>query len=327
MNPLILVDSYVSKFCSKNGIFKKLNSLANLNAYLERFLPSSVLRGALYASEKISSDLKKTGFSVLSFFDPEYPSLLKEIYDPPLILFYKGNLNILDLSFAAVVGTRNPSPISYYAAELIPYYLKGTGFSGVVSGFAKGIDATSMNAALDEELAVIGVMGTGPETEYPFENRKLYQRMKYAKRTLILTEYPPGQKILKYTFPKRNRIVTGMCNSVFIMEAPEKSGAISSAHNALEQNRNIFIFSDPRQTKNQGGEILIRDGAESLDLNTISFGMKEVFHMNHLLPDSQSKIPGMLAELSEKRFSGEWKSIGSGYYAKKTFFQPILPGL
>ncbi|MBE8431956.1 DNA processing protein DprA, partial [Leptospira interrogans serovar Pomona] len=66
MNPLILVDSYVSKFCSKNGIFKKLNSWANLNAYLERFLPSSVLRGALYASEKISNDLKKTGFSVLS---------------------------------------------------------------------------------------------------------------------------------------------------------------------------------------------------------------------------------------------------------------------
>ncbi|EMF81702.1 DNA protecting protein DprA [Leptospira weilii serovar Topaz str. LT2116] len=327
MNPLVLADPNVSKLCFKNRIFEKLNSWVSLSEHLERFLPSSVLREALYASEKISNDLKKTGFSVLSFFDPEYSSLLKQIYDPPLILFYKGNLNILDLSFAAVVGTRNPSPISCYATELIPSYLKKNGFSGIVSGFAKGIDATSMNAALDEELAVIGVMGTGPETEYPFENRKLYRRMKDSKRTLILTEYPPGQKILKYTFPKRNRIVTGICNSVFIMEAPEKSGAISSAYNALEQNRNIFIFSDPRQTKNQGGEILIRDGAVSLDLNDISFGMREVFHMNHLLPDSQSKIPGMLAELSEKRFSGEWRSIGSGYYAKKTFFQPILPGL
>ncbi|WP_061249717.1 DNA-processing protein DprA [Leptospira alstonii] len=326
MNPLVLVDSKVSKFCLQNRIFEKLNSWENLSGYLKGALPASVLEKALYTSGKMSKDLKKTGFSTLSFYDPEYPPLLKEIYDPPFVLFYKGDLNILNLSFAAVVGTRDPSPVSKFAAELFPSYLKKNGFSGIVSGLAKGIDAVSMNAALDEELAVIGVMGTGPETEYPFENKNLYQRMKSSKRTLILTEYPPGQKILKYTFPKRNRIVTGICDSVFIVEAPEKSGAISSAYNALEQNRKIFIFSDPSQTRNRGGEILIQEGAETLNLNDISFGMREVFHVNDLLPDSQSKIPGMLAELSRKRFSGEWKPIGSGYYARKTYFQPLLPG-
>lgn len=130
MNPLVLADSDVSRFCLKNRIFEKLNSWTSLSEYLERSLPSSVLQKVLYVSEKISNDLKKTGFSVLSFFDPEYPSLLREIYDPPLILFYKGDLNILELSFAAVVGTRDPSPISCYAAGLIPSYLKKTVFRG-----------------------------------------------------------------------------------------------------------------------------------------------------------------------------------------------------
>ncbi|TGL94314.1 DNA-protecting protein DprA [Leptospira barantonii] len=326
MNPLVLSDSIVSKICYKNRIFEKYDSWGEFNEVIKRSVPASVLKNAKDTSEKILSDLSKTGFSVLCFFDPEYPAGLKQIYDPPLILFYKGNLKILNQSLAAVVGTRNPSPISTFASELFPSYLKKNGFSGIVSGLAKGIDATTMNSALDETLDVIGVMGTGPETEYPRENKSLYQRMKSSERTLILTEYPPGHKVLKYSFPKRNRIVTGLAESVFIVEAPQKSGAISSAHNALEQNRRIFIFSDPLQTKNQGGEILIQDGADVLSLNDISLGMREVFHLNDLLPDSQSKIPGMLAELSKKRFSGEWKPIGSGYYARKTSFQPVLPG-
>lgn len=326
MNPLVLSDFTVSKFCYKNRIFEKYNSWEEFSESLESSVPGSVLKNAEIVSERILSDLSKTGFSVLCFFDSEYPAQLKQIYDPPLILFYKGDLKILKESLAAVVGTRNPSPISSFACELFPFYLKKNGFSGIVSGLAKGIDASTMNSALDEELAVVGVMGTGPESEYPRENKILYQRMKSSERTLILTEYPPGHKVLKYSFPKRNRIVTGLCDSVFILEAPEKSGAISSAHNALEQNRRIFIFSDLLQTKNQGGEILIQEGADVLSLSDISFGMREVFHLNDLLPDSQSKIPGMLAELSKKRFSGEWKPIGSGYYARKTFFQPNLPG-
>ncbi|AYV55498.1 DNA-protecting protein DprA [Leptospira kmetyi] len=326
MSPLVLSDSVVSKICYKNRIFENHNSWNDFGDALERSVPASILKNAERAAEKIRSDLFKTGFSVLCFFDLEYPALLKRIYDPPLILFYKGDPKILKESLAAVVGTRNPSPVSTFASELFPSYLKKNGFSGIVSGLAKGIDAITMNSALDETLSVIGVMGTGPETEYPRENKSLYQRMKFSERTLILTEYPPGHKVLKYSFPKRNRIVTGLAESVFIVEAPEKSGAISSAHNALEQNRRIFIFSDPLQTKNQGGEILIQDGAEGLSLHDVSLGMREVFHVNDLLPDSQSKIPGMLAELSKKRFSGEWKPIGSGYYARKTSFQPILPG-
>ncbi|MCG6169230.1 DNA-processing protein DprA [Leptospira sanjuanensis] len=326
MNPFVLSDSAVARVCHKNRIFEIMNSWEESIPYLERLLPATVLDRALAASETIPRALERTGFSVLTIFDPQYPALLKEIYDPPLLLFYKGNLDVLQGNFAAVVGTRNPSPISVYACELFPSHLKRQGFSGVVSGLAKGIDAAVMHASLDNTLDVIGVMGTGPETEYPFENKKLYQRMKSSDRSLLLTEYPPGHKTMKYSFPKRNRIVTGLCVDVFIVEAPQKSGAISSAHNALEQNRRIFVFSDPLQSQNQGGEILIEDGAERLDLQIISLGMREVFHINDLLPDSQSKIPGMLAELSKKRFSGEWKPIGSGYYARKTFFQPLLPG-
>ncbi|AOP35300.1 DNA processing protein DprA [Leptospira tipperaryensis] len=327
MNLLVLADPKVSQFCIRTRIFKKWNSWEEAQVNLRSSLPESILRNSELFSERISKELQELKFSILSIFDDEYPPLLKEIFDPPLILFTKGNQKILRENFAAVVGTREPSPISSFTVTLLPSFLKTQGFFGIVSGLAKGIDAIAMRSALDEGLSVIGVMGTGPETEYPIENKKLYRSMKESDRALILTEYPPGHVPLKYSFPKRNRIITGICSSVFILEAPEKSGAISSAHNALEQDRQIFIFSHPSQTRNQGGELLIREGADVLDLRTISLGMEEVFHSNELLPDSQSAIPGMLAELSKKRFSGEWKHIGSGYYAKKTNSQSLLPGL
>ncbi|XDD49797.1 DNA-processing protein DprA [Leptospira sp. WS92.C1] len=327
MSPLVLSDSKIFQFCIRTRSFKKWNTLEELKAVLKDSLPKSILENAARVSEKISKELEESGFSYLSFYEPEYPTLLKEIYDPPLLLFYKGDKNILKESYAAVVGTRDPSPVSLFASSVFPSYLKSLGFQGIVSGLAKGIDAGSMNSALDQGLKVIGVMGTGPGIEYPFENKKLYQKMKESKNALILTEYPPGHKILKYSFPKRNRIITGICNSVFILEAPIKSGAISSAYNALDQNRQIYIFSHSGQTRNQGGEILIQEGAESLSLETISLGTEEVIHMRDLLPDSQSEIPGMLAELSRKSFSGEWKPIGSGYYARKTYFQSIFPSL
>ncbi|MBM9579254.1 DNA-protecting protein DprA [Leptospira sp. 201903070] len=327
MNLLVLADPKVSQFCIRTRIFKKWNSWEEAQVNLRSSLPESILRNAESFSKRISEELQDLRFSILSIFDEEYPPLLKEIFDPPLILFAKGNRKILLENFVAVVGTREPSPISSFAATLLPSFFKTQKVSGIVSGFAKGIDAVAMYSALEDDLAVIGVMGTGPETEYPNENRKLYRSMKESNRALILTEYPPGHVPLKYSFPKRNRIITGICSSVFILEAPEKSGAVSSAHNALEQDRQIFIFSHPSQTRNQGGELLIREGADVLDLNTISLGMEEVFHTNELLPDSQSAIPGMLAELTKKRFSGEWKPIGSGYYARKTNSQSLFPGL
>lgn len=323
MNPCVLADPDVSRLYVKNRIFEKYDSFEEWI----RILPASVLERALASAERISSEVANLGFSVLTGFDPGYPPLLKEIYDPPAVLFYSGNVDLLHERLAAVVGTREPSPVSKFVCGILPAYLKAHNVSGIVSGLAKGIDACAMRHALERGMKVIGVMGTGPENEYPWENGDLYRDMKRSENTLILTEYPPGHKALKYSFPKRNRIITGLCESVFILEAPEKSGAISSAYNALDQNRQIYVFSHPAQTKNGGGEILIRDGAERLDLETVSFGREEIVHIGDLLPESQSEIPGMLAELSEKRFSGEWKPIGSGYYARKTYFQPILPGI
>ncbi|TGK34376.1 DNA-processing protein DprA [Leptospira gomenensis] len=322
MNPCFLADPDVSRIYVKNRIFEKYNSLEEWTRVLSSSFPASIFDRAGSAAERISSEVTDLGFSVLTGFDPEYPSLLKQIYDPPAILFHYGNVNVLQERLAAVVGTREPSPVSKFVCELLPSYLKTHNVSGIVSGLAKGIDVCAMSCALKRGMKVIGVMGTGPENEYPWENKDLYRDMKRSENALILTEYPPGHRPLKYSFPKRNRIITGLCESVFIMEAPEKSGAISSAYNALDQNRQIYVFSHPAQTKNGGGEILIRDGAERLDLETISFGREEIVYIEDLLPESQSEIPGMLAELSEKRFSGEWKPIGSGYYARKTYFQP-----
>nr|WP_232369484.1 DNA-processing protein DprA [Leptospira abararensis] len=207
-------------------------------------------------------------WKLVSFYDPEYPKNLKEIYDPPLVFACMGNLALLQAPLVAIVGTRKSSPISLSATKELVRFLSTNKDLSVVSGMALGIDRQAFLSALDWGVPVVGVLGTTLGMEYPPGNRDLYKRIKEDSNQLLLTEFLLKTEPAKWTFPKRNRVISGLADRVYIMESGRKSGTISTAYSAMEQNREIYVFDHPKQFDNEGGRLLIRQGAQRLFCET-----------------------------------------------------------
>ncbi|TGM59085.1 DNA-processing protein DprA [Leptospira vanthielii] len=200
-------------------------------------------------------------WKLVSFYDPEYPKSLKEIYDPPLVIACSGNVQLLQSPMVAIVGTRKSSPVSLSATEELVRLLSTNKSLSIVSGMALGIDRRAFLSALDWNVPVVGVLGTTLGMEYPPGNRDLYKRIKENPNQLLLTEFLLKTEPAKWTFPKRNRVISGLADRVYIMESGRKSGTISTAYSAMEQNREIYVFDHPKQFDNEGGRLLIRQGA------------------------------------------------------------------
>jgi DNA processing protein len=188
-----------------------------------------------------------------------YPPLLAAIFDPPEKLWYLGVLPDPEKPAVAVVGTRRPSPAGRAQA-----YALGKGFAKagitVVSGLALGIDAMAHRGCLDGGGVTVAVLGSGLDTIYPVSNRELARRILLSGGAL-LSEYPPGTKPHKWNFPRRNRIISGMCRGTVIVEAPEKSGALHTASFALEQGRDLWAGkAGVLSAKGAGTKKLSEDG-------------------------------------------------------------------
>jgi DNA processing protein len=197
---------------------------------------------------------------VLTLFDEKYPILLKEIPDPPPILFYKGNISLLNtMKMVSVVGTRNPTPYGGYAMKMIiPPLIKEKWI--IVSGLAKGIDALAHQAAVREKGSTIGVIAGGFNHFYPKDNKPLFETM--CMNHLVLSEYPPDTKPQKWQFPQRNRIISGLSLGTVVMQAKEKSGSLITAHMALEQGRQVFaVPGSIADEESAGANQLIKQGA------------------------------------------------------------------
>jgi DNA processing protein len=166
---------------------------------------------------------------------------LREIYDPPAVLFYRGSLPNPEKPLAAVVGTRRPSPQAAAQAFDISRDLGLKGIS-VVSGLALGIDAMAHRGNLEGGACTFAILGSGADEVYPRANRVLARRILETGGGLI-SEYPPGTGPFKWNFPARNRIISGIARGVLIVEAPESSGALITARFAEEQNRDLWVAS------------------------------------------------------------------------------------
>jgi DNA processing protein len=177
----------------------------------------------------------------VSWAQGAYPPLLREIYDPPAVLFFRGVLPDPEKPLVAVVGTRRPSPAAAAQAYDIARELGRLGIS-VVSGLALGIDAMAGRGSLEGGAPAFAVLGSGVDEVYPAANRHLARRI-LENGGALLSEYPPGAGPRKWTFPARNRIVSGLARSVLIVEAPARSGAMITARCALEQNRDLWVAS------------------------------------------------------------------------------------
>lgn len=202
--------------------------------------------------------IKKEGINILTIDDPLYPSLLKEIYDPPFLLYVKGNIDFNQISIS-IVGTRNPSIYGLKMAEKFASELASLGFI-IVSGLARGIDTASHTGALRVGGKTIGVLGSGFKNFYPPENKKLENEI--IKNGAIITEFPSNTLPEKYNFPKRNRIISGISKGVIVIEAGPKSGALITANLALEQGRDVFALPGRIDTLySKGTNKLLKEGA------------------------------------------------------------------
>ena len=208
--------------------------------------------------EKIAAACEVKGIAVCTMEDETYPALLREIFQPPLVLFYRGTL-LPEASRLAMVGARRASTYGKHVAEEMASILAQHGVT-VVSGAARGIDTASHRGALTAGRTV-AVLGCGLDVVYPPENGRLLAEI--AERGAVISEYPPGTRPLAAFFPARNRIISGLSRGTIVVEAAERSGSLITAELALSEGRDVFavpgsIYSDT----SRGCHRLIQQGAK-----------------------------------------------------------------
>jgi DNA processing protein len=204
--------------------------------------------------------LRKLGAEFITIFDSSYPSLLKQINHAPLVLYVKGNCQLLNSASLALVGCRKASFYGLKIAEEFASYFAQNGLT-VVSGLARGIDTQSHRGALKANGSTIAVLGCGLNHIYPKENNSLFHDI--GQKGLLVSEFPLNTEPLAYNFPRRNRIISGLSVATVVIEANAKSGALITADYALEQNREVFavpgnVDSEPSMGTNR----LIKDGCK-----------------------------------------------------------------
>jgi len=213
------------------------------------------------AAEEEWARVAAQGATIVSYACPEYPERLREIYDPPPVLWVRGDVKLLSRPAIAVVGTRHPTPYGTGIAELLSRDLAARRLL-IVSGMARGIDSCAHKGALAARMPTVAVWGTGIDVVYPKENKKLAEEI-LATGGAILSEVPMGTFPAPQNFPRRNRILSGLSVAVVVVEAGENSGTRVTARCAAEQNRDLFAV--PGNVTNKGSwtpNTLIKQGAK-----------------------------------------------------------------
>lgn len=219
-----------------------------------------VLDKSLDLPLKILKDCDERDISVLTYADRAYPERLRNIADPPAVLYYRGQLPKIDHeAVIGIVGTRACSAYGLLHAKQFARLIAASG-GIIVSGGARGIDTMALRGALDSAVPVVCVLGCGIDVPYPPENRNLFCDI--MQHGCIISEYPPGTRPDRGNFPVRNRIISGLSLGVLVIEAPERSGALITAQLALEQGRDVFAVPGNLGVKNnEGTNLLLREGA------------------------------------------------------------------
>lgn len=218
------------------------------------------LEKQLINPELIAKELRQKGIGVITRENAQYPDLLRHIANAPCILYYCGRLSLLNKTSLAVVGSRRATAYGLSQARHLSAELAKHGLV-ITSGMARGIDTAAHQGALEGGGDTIAVLGCGLDVPYPRENSGLLQRIK--EKGLVISEYPPGTAPLNYNFPIRNRIISGISQAVFVVEAQARSGTLITCDFALEQGKDIFALPGPVTNPNSIGTLrLIQNGAK-----------------------------------------------------------------
>lgn len=215
---------------------------------------------SLEEAYEILEQCRTKNIGLLTLKDSNYPPRLRGIHAPPVLLYYKGRLpDWKERPVIGAVGTRKASDYGIRAGYQLGYEL-ASGGACLVSGMAKGIDAAVLTGALEARGTAMIILAGGVDVISPKENSWLYDKV--TEHGCILSEYPPGTQPLSWNFRQRNRLISGVSNGVLVVEAPEKSGALITAHHAMEQGRDVFAVPGPIHCQScKGSNSLLRDGA------------------------------------------------------------------
>ena len=263
-------------------------------AKLGAIFGSSVIGEAIASGRKesaIDEELARAdelGVRIVTLVDPEYPSLLREIDDPPLVLYVRGKLPIDANRSMAVVGTRRGTRYGKMIAARFASQLALKGII-VISGLAAGIDAAAHQGALDVGGHTVAVMGCGIDYPYPKRNQPIFHKI--VETGTVLSEYPLGMKPAKWTFPQRNRILAGLSRGILVVQAPERSGALITARLGLEQGREVFAVPGNINTLTSAGtNRLIKDGAKLIDsIDDVLFEFPDLRTLRASEPDDEGE--------------------------------------
>ncbi|MGV8146336.1 MAG: DNA-processing protein DprA [Alkaliphilus sp.] len=227
--------------------------------------------------ESVRNNISKHEINAITILDSDFPLKLKQIYDPPRVIYVKGKSNF-DMPSIAIVGARKATAYGKWAAYHFASQLSKWNIS-IISGLALGIDAESHKAALDNNNHTVAVLGCGVENCYPAYNTKIYNRV--VEKGSVLSEYYIGTQPLKYHFPARNRIISALSDGVIVVEAALKSGALITADFALEHGKEIYaVPGNINSTNSAGTNKLICDGAKILlNVNDIIEDLKHRFNL------------------------------------------------
>ncbi len=240
-------------------------SIAGLEACgLRAHLAQSIFRKAgLEEAEKLVETAAASSSQILTYASEDYPPLLKQIADPPLVLYVRGDVKVLSRPSVAVVGTRRPSAYGSQVATRLARELAERQLV-VTSGLARGIDSSAHRGTLEAQGKTVAVLGSGIDVIYPRENKKLSDEI--VSSGALVSEFPPGTSPAPENFPIRNRVISGLCLGVVVVEAAEYSGSLITARLALEQDREVFaVPGNITSAQSFGPNHLIKQGAKLVD--------------------------------------------------------------
>jgi DNA processing protein len=252
----------LERFGSPEAVFFATHSeLASLRLKAESI--ESILKKEFHdAAEQEAENVRKLGGDVLILDDGSYPFLLREIHDPPITLYVRGNWQeCFEAPCIGVVGSRRSSTYGENASQMLSRDLANQGIC-IVSGLARGIDTAAHRGAMQAKGKTIAVLGTGINEVYPRENEKLVNEI-LDSGGAVVSQFPLGTPPLKENFPYRNRVISGLSLGVLVVEASERSGSLITARLAVEQNREVFAVPGNITSKNSfGTNYLIKSGAK-----------------------------------------------------------------
>ena len=255
----ILLDNFSSPEEIWNAPFEKLKEIPGFSESADTFCAHR----ARMDVDKELEEIEKHGLKIITLMDQTYPKPLRSIDAPPPVLYLKGDYIDKDELAISMVGTRRPTNYGRLVAEKLSKELGERGFT-IVSGMALGIDTAAHKGALEVGARTIAVLGSGFKDIYPQENRKLMEQI--AKCGCVMSEFSINTKPEKWTFPQRNRIISGLSRGTIVVEAPEKSGALITARLALEQGREVFaVPGNITSEASRGTNNLIKDGAKLVE--------------------------------------------------------------